>query len=154
MAGSFVVEVEAAARAAVADLHQAAGVVQPWRFACKPAVLVVGLGLGAVAGLEGIAAKAIQQIHQQQFLVLLLVLQSQLHQLKPRRGPRLVRILLGLNNPFADGLVHLAAPGQYLCDWWATQQPPLGPGMALADGVVVAVEQEAPAGIGGRIARD
>ena len=118
---SFVVEVEAAARAAVADLHQAAGVVQPWRFACKPAVLVVGLGLGAVAGLEGIAAKAIQQIHQQQFLVLLLVLQSQLHQLKPRRGPRLVRILLGLDNPLADCLIHLAAPGQHFCDWWATQ---------------------------------
>ena len=61
----FVVEVEAAARAAVADLHQAAGVAQPLRFAFKPAAFVVGLGLGAVGGLEGIAAEAIQQIHQQ-----------------------------------------------------------------------------------------
>ena len=151
---SFVVEMEAAARAAVADLHQAAWVAQPWRFAFKPAAFVVGLGFGAVAGLEGIAAKAIQQIHQQQFLVLLLVLQAQLHQLKPRRRSRLMRILLGQGDPLADGPVHLAAPGQHLGDRWAAQQPPLGPGMALADGVVIAVEQEAPAGIGGLIARD
>jgi len=39
-------------------------------------------GLLAVGGLQGIAAEAIQQIHQQQLLVLLLVLQAQLHQLQ------------------------------------------------------------------------
>ena len=39
----------------------------------------------AVAGFERIAAEAIQQIHQQQLLVLLLVLQPQLDQGQGRR---------------------------------------------------------------------
>ena len=86
--------------------------------------------------------------------MLLLVLQAQLHQLKPRRKLWVFGILLGLGDPLADGPVHLAAPGQYLSDGWAAQQPPLGPGMALTDGVVIAVEQEPPAGIGGLVARD
>ena len=35
-------------------------------------------GMGVVTGSQWIAAEAIEQIHQQQFLVLLLVLQAQL----------------------------------------------------------------------------
>ena len=37
------------------------------------------LDLGVVDGFQRLAVEPIQQIHQQQFLVLLLVLQSQLH---------------------------------------------------------------------------
>ena len=39
-----------------------------------------GRGLGVVHRLEWVAAETIQQIHQQQFLVLLFVLQAQFHQ--------------------------------------------------------------------------
>ena len=98
--GSLVIEMEAALgrigadRAlAVADRHQAPGVLQPGggltRLRCPAGARLKAVFRAitgqAVAGFERIAAEAVQQVHQQQFLVLLLVLQSQLDQGQGRR---------------------------------------------------------------------
>ena len=93
--GSLVIEMEAAdgrigadLALGVADRHQAPGVVQPSGGLARLRSLA-GAGLKAVfrtitgeavAGFEWIAAEAVQQVHQQQLLVLLLVLQPQLDQ--------------------------------------------------------------------------
>ena len=92
----------------LADRHQAPGVVQPGggltRFRCPAGARLKAVFRAitgqAVAGFERIAAEAVQQVHQQELLVLLLVLQSQLDQGQGRR------CLLGIEpiEPFQQAL--------------------------------------------------
>ena len=79
MLGGFVVEVEAASGGAGANGLQAPLKVVPAQRA-GPGAGTGGRGLGVVHRLEWVAAETIEQIHQQQFLVLLFVLQAQFHQ--------------------------------------------------------------------------
>ena len=81
VAGGFVVEVKLPRGRIETDLHEASLEVlpAPWP-RVGPAGLVVRFGFGDCFRFQGIAAEAIQQIHQQQLLVLLLVLQPQFHQ--------------------------------------------------------------------------
>ena len=165
MPGSLVIEMEAAdgrlwadLALGLADSHQAPGVVQPSGGLARPrsragarlkAVFRAITG-EAVAGFEWIAAEAVQQVHQQQLLVLLLVLQTQLDQ-----GQGCCR-LLGLEpvQPFQQALQAGAdplAPGQEFPNPGPGQQAPLGPGMAGANGVVIGIEQVAPAAVGGLV---
>ena len=78
MTGTFVVEVEA--RSPMADGHQTFVAAQP----------SVGCGLDAevcltvIARFQRLTAEAIQEVHQQQLLMLLFVLQTQLQELKTR----------------------------------------------------------------------
>ena len=147
--GRFVVEMEVVAAGVVADLHKPPRVGKPLGGAIQPALLIGGFRFGVVHGLEGIAAEAIEQIHQQQLLVLLFVLQAQLQQ----GAPGLLRQPMGRERgdveQLLEGPIHPLPPGQDLRDRRPAQQAALGPGMAGANGVVVAVEQVAPAGIGG-----
>ena len=89
--------------------------------------------------------EAIQEVHQQQFLVLLLVLQSQFHQ-----GLNLLRRIL--QQPFQPG-IHPMAPGQYVGDGRAAEQASLRPGMSGADGFVIGVELIAPERVAGLVIR-
>ena len=95
----LVVEVKLVAL--MADLRQTAGAGKPLHWSHRQRQL----GLWVVDGFQRLAVETIQQIHQQQFLVLLLVLQSQLHQ---GRDP-LRRILQKRLQPG----VHPLAPGQH-----------------------------------------
>ena len=79
--------------------------------------------------------------------MLLFVLQTQLHQLQePGRGGR--RRIAKVGQQLHDGGIDAVAPGEHCIDRRTTEQPPLRAGMAGADGVVVAVEQESPAAVG------
>ena len=70
------------AAAGMADLDQAAAVLQPGGLGLSGQAGAGALRLAAIGRLQGVAAEAIEQVHQQQLLVLLLVLQAQLHQLQ------------------------------------------------------------------------
>ena len=102
-------------------------------------------------GFQRIAAEAVEQIHQQQLLMLLFVLQAQLHQGQQGIGGG-ARTSLQVLQQILQPLVHPVAPGQHLRDRGSAQQAPLGPGMAGADAVVIGVEQVAPAAIGRLVA--
>ena len=121
------------------------------RFAQLPAALEGRLrpvGGGAVGRLERVAGEAVEQIHQQQLLVLLLVLQPQLQQ-RQRRGGLAGRSVRQNIEQLLQSRIDPCPPGQHRRDRRPAEQPPLRPGMAGADGVVVAVEQKAPQRIGG-----
>ena len=79
--------------------------------------------------------------------MLLFVLQTQLHELQEAvvGGEALCR---RCGQQLPKGGIDAVAPGDHRIDRRTAQQPPLGAWMAGADGVVVAVEQVAPAGIG------
>ena len=126
------------AAAGMADLDQAAAVLQPGGLGLPGQAGAGALRLAAIGRLQGVAAEAIEQVHQQQLLVLLLVLQAQLHQLQ------LGGALIQLSQHGQHGPIHLRPPGQHLGQGRAAEQAPLGPGVAGADGVVVAVENKAP----------
>ena len=87
------------------------------------------------------ALEAIQQVHQQQFLVLMFVLYAQLHQ---GRNP-FRRILQQRLQP----RIHPMAPGHDIGDRRAAEQTALRPGMACADGFVIGVELIAPERVAG-----
>ena len=151
VAGAFVVEVESLRTGGNADLHQPAGEGAP-----------AGRGVGGDAQLpqpfravgplredrlQRVAGEAVEQVHQQQLLVLLLVLQAQLQQSPYRLAP------LGWFRPqirqqLLKPRVHSLAPGQDRTDRRAGQQTAGRARMALTDGVVVRVEEIAPARIG------
>ena len=78
--------------------------------------------------------------------MLLLVLQSQLHQV--HQG----RFVAALQQAF-EGRVHPAPPLAHLPHRRTTQQAPLGTWLARTDGFVIGIEQVTPAGIGRFIAR-
>ena len=102
-------------------------------------------GSVAVGGLQGIAAESIEHVHQQQFLVLLLVLQTQFDQLQPGGGGG--GWLLGQGQQqLLQRQIHPAAPSEQLGDRRPAEQAPLGPGMAGPHRLVIAVEQIGPAG--------
>ena len=104
-------------------------------------------GSRVVDGFERVAGEAIEQVHQQQLLVLLFVLQAQLHQLQePGRGGR--RRIAKVGQQLLEGGIDAVAPDEHRIDRRTAQQAPLRAGMAGADGVVVAVEQVSPAGVG------
>ena len=126
------------AAAGMADLDQAAAVLQPGGLGLPGQAGAGVLRLAAIGRLQGVAAEAIEQVHQQQLLVLLLVLQAQLHQLQ--LGGALIQLIqLSQHGP-----IHLRPPGQYLGQGRAAEQAPLGPGVAGADGVGRAVANKAP----------
>ena len=139
MARGLVVEVKPLG--AVAQVHQAALAVDPLgrpRTRAAPAAFVreLGLQIGVGGGFQRVAAEAVQQVHQQQLLVLLLVLQPQLQQLRIQCVPALLE---GGGDPLA--------PAQHLGDGGSGEQPPLGPRLPLPHRLVVAVEQVAPAAV-------
>ena len=121
------------------------GVVAAGRIAGRQ-ILVLVMPVVAIGGLQRLPAEAIEQIHQHQLLVLLLVLQSQLHQLPP--GAIGVIRQQGL-----QGLVHPLSPGRDIGHWWPAEQAALRPWLARPDRVVIGIEQEAPAGIRRDVAR-
>ena len=151
MAGPLVVEVERLAR--LSDLHQPPRTGQPANVpwlqvgrgvqALPPERLRAALGC-AVGGQQRVAAEAIEQIHQQQLLVLLLVLQAQLQQGEAGLAARR-RLPLEQRRQLGQGPIHPLPPGQHLADARPAEQPPLGARMAGTHRLVVAVEQEAPA---------
>ena len=86
--------------------------------------------------------EAIQEVHQQQFLVLLLVLQAELHQ--------------GWNTPSGGSCSSASSPASTRWRQASTaamagrlSRPALRPGMARADGVVIGVELIAPERVAG-----
>ena len=83
--------------------------------------------------------EGIEKIHQQELLVLLFVVKPQFHERKHISG----RILEELLQRF----IHIAPPAQNLSDRGTAEQAPLGPGMTVADGVVIGIELIAPARI-------
>ena len=135
MARPLVIEVEAVA--AVADRHQSFVAAQP-AVGIDPDAQVC---LTVVTGLQRLTAEAIQQIHEQQLLMLLFVLKTQLHELNQRFVGRLQQLL--------QSLVHPGAPAQDLVDGGATEQSALWSWMTIANAVVIGIELIGPAGITG-----
>ena len=85
-------------------------------------------------------------VHEQQLLVLLLVVQPELDQAQHGRRQRPAQQVL-------DRLVDGVAVGGHLPDPRPAQQPPLGPGVAGADALVVRVPQVQVALVDGPVAR-
>ena len=85
--------------------------------------------------------EGIEKIHQQEFLVLLLVMKPQFHEREYISG-RVVEEQL-------QRYIHIAPPAQDVADGRTAEQASLGPGMTVADGVVIGIELIAPARIAG-----
>ena len=83
-------------------------------------------------------------VHDEQLLVLLLVVQTQLEQLGRSLGHTTV-------DELQNGGVDVLAVLGDLRDAWAGDQPALGSGVTSADGLVVGVEQEPEALVVGRV---
>ena len=90
MPRTFVVEVEGIT--AVAHFHQSPMAVEPGsmplgacRFAgCDGLLIKRFRPVAAIGRFERLTAESIQQVHQHQFLMLLLMVKAQFHQVKPR----------------------------------------------------------------------
>ena len=133
VAGPLVVEREAIA--IVPDLDDPAVVVDPPGSGHRRAVAPWQC---AVRRAQRVAREGVVDVHDQQLLVLLLVVQAQLEQL----GRSLVRTAV---DDLQNGGVDVLAVLGDLRDAWAGDQPALGSGVTGADGLVVGVEQEAEA---------
>ena len=135
--GRLVVEVEDLRVRLQADLHEAPLEAVPALGTRTAPAGVVGRVVEGVGGrFERIAAEAVQEVHQQQLLVLLLVLQTEFHQ---SCGNLIQCGHQGLTDPLA--------PGQHLGDRGPAQEAPLRPGVPFADSLVIAVEEVAPAAV-------
>ena len=130
MSGEFVVEAEPVPP--VADRHRATVVSRPGhhRWGCGR-----GGGGGGVGGLQGIAGQHVLDVHQQELLVLLLVLDAQLHQGQDGRPGVPVQQL-------GHRRVDVAPVVGDLHDAGTGDQAPVGPGVPGTDGLVVGVEEE------------
>ena len=112
----FVVEMKAVVLGT--DLHDAS-------FRCQPLAWVrtcFEVCITAVGGLQGLPAESIQQIHQQQLLVLLLVLQPKLHQ-----GSEFRRWFLA--EQLRQPSVNVGTPFENFADGWPAQKAPLRTGV-------------------------
>ncbi|MNT12529.1 hypothetical protein D3C72_1474600 [compost metagenome] len=133
MARPLVVEGEALA--VVADVHQPAGQADE-----AARAIAAGLAPAFVVGrAQGGTAEQMEQVHQQQFLVLLLMGKAELHQ-----GNRLVG---GIAQQHLHMLVHMAPVGQHPRQGRPGQQPPLRAWLAWPEGLVVGVEEIGEAGV-------
>ena len=114
-------------------------------------------GGGAQGGIrrqQGIAREQVLDVHQQELLVLLLVLDAQLDQRTDRRigaGPS-VADGSGAIQELGHGGVHVAPVGGHLVDARSGDQAALGPRVLGTDPLVVGVEQGAVGGMDGHIA--
>ena len=141
MSWRFVVEMEAGVVGA--DLHDASIATQPapWVGLC------VEVCINAVAGLQRLTTEAVQEIHQQQLLVLLFVVQPKLHHRFEFRRWLVVEHL-------HQSGVDRCPPFENVADGWPAQHAPLRTGMALPHSVVIGIELVTPAGITGRMASE
>ena len=96
-----------------------------------------------VARLKRLTAEAIQQVHQQQLLMLLFVLETQLHELKTG--------VIGCFKQLLEPVIHPRAPAQDLRSGWPTEQSTLWSGVTITDAVVIGIELIGPAGITGLV---
>ena len=103
-----------------------------------------GLG-GPQRGRERVLREQMQQIGDEQFLVLLLVMRAELDQILRRFGQIVPRR--------HDRAIDMCAVCSHLVQRRPRQQPARGPGDARALGLVIAVEQEGPARIIGDVTR-
>ena len=91
----------------LADLHQASSTRQPNG---RRSVLGSRFGLLPIRSIrrfQGLTAEGIEEIHQHQFLMLLLVLKTQFHEVQPGR------IAVALEQ-VCQGLSHLVPPSDHL----------------------------------------
>jgi len=132
VAGALVVKRKAIAR--MANLAKPAGQHMPDQWLCG--FRFGGHRLRRVVGrMHRIARQQVLDVGQQQLLVLLLVLQAQLHQRAQRR-------VVGQRGQQAQhACIHIRPIGQHLGQRRAREQPALWPRVAGAHTVVVGVEQ-------------
>lgn len=144
MAWPLVVEREAAA--VVADVRDPTGHVRP--------ALREGVGRGVGVGrpldvdrLEDIAREEVLDVHEEQLLVLLLVVAAELDEVEQRlvEGPVL--------EPGDELLLDVLAVGRDLGDARAGHVSARGAGVTLAHGLVVAVEEIAEGGVARSVGR-
>ena len=100
---------------------------------------------GVVARFEWLSAESIQQIHQQQLLMLLFVMESQFG-----HG---MQLLAGTLEQLFQPDIDPSAPGHHLLNRGSGEQPPFRPGMPFTDSFVIGVELVTPAGITGGVSR-
>ena len=129
--GSFVVEREA--RSAVADLDDAAGVVEPL---CR--LLTTGhpahVGTRGVRGLSVLMRQHVLDVHQKQFLVLLFVVEAKFDERVDHRGVRSAQQPL-------HRMIDMCAIRADLLDTGSAHEPTLIAWPAITDGLVVRIEQ-------------
>lgn len=142
MGRAFIVEGEAVA--VVADAGHATRVLGP---AGRRGGRQGGGAVGRVGRPERVGVQQVLDVGEDQFLVLLLVVEPQFQQGVESRVAGLA------GDQRVHGFVHMLAVAQYLGQVRAREQAALRPRMARADGVVVGVEQHAVAGMEGAIAR-
>ena len=132
MRGAFIVERKLAAF--VAD-----GIAAAWNF--EPCG---GMGCPNRRGLlfpvgrgKRIARQDVFDVHQQQFLMLLLVIEPQFEQPCDFRKHGVVSVV----NEFENGVVDVGAIVQHLVEAWPCQQAALGSFVLWSDRIVVGIEQ-------------
>ena len=140
VAGQLVVEAESPARRArsrgsLPDTRSRCGCGRRRRF---------GHPHGVVGRQQRIARQDVLDVHQQELLVLLLVLDAELDQ-RRRRPPR------GLSRRVGHGLVDVGPVLGDLLDPGPGQQPPVVPRIPGAHALVVGVEQVAEVGMEGSV---
>ncbi len=127
----------------VADRHDAAVVVRPPRIVDQRRPGPRELAVGRV---QGVARQDVLDVHDQQLLVLLLVVQTELQQLAgPRRDVPVEQL--------ADRDVDVLTVRTDLGDARSCDQPARDPRVPGSDGLVVRVEQEAEVVVVGRVVR-
>ncbi len=128
VARAFVVEGEAFV--GMADVGQTAGKTHPAR-RCRVLRCGHGAGSGAIRGVQRVLRKQMQQIGEQQFLMLLLVVQPKLEQ----RGRG------GLARQTLQRRIDMGAKGQNLFERRPGEQAALRARVAWPNGVVIRVEE-------------
>ena len=101
----------------------------------------------AVRGLERIEREQVLQVREDQFLMLLLVVQAELDEIERFHRQR------AAGEQRAHALVHVRAVAQHLVETRAREHPALRPRILLADAVVIRVEEETERGIEGPVRR-
>ena len=133
--------VEAEAVAVVADVDQAAGKTDPRRRHNALGRSRRRWRVGAVGRVQRALRQQMQDVGEDQFLVLLLVLHTEFDQRRQCFNVGIVGVAIPVGQQTRDAGVDIGAPGAHLVHRRARQQAAPGARIALADAVVVRVEQ-------------